>query len=382
LAAAYHRGGPVAFGWMRERAGGPVRVVAAGTGLAAAADGTGEVILTLPAGARAIPLAAGGAAPLFASLACWRPVAVTADVLLAGDEQNRSAGPIAAAASLPPLADGLLGSWPLPFGWLVIAEPVAAGQLRDLVREAALSQLMAQRGDSPRAQLEARRAAGRHAELSRAPATGLWDIWLLAGGDSPDAAAQVAGLLCASAALEGLPYALVPGPGGGRLEQVLGGTGQPMPAVAGPGAAGNGLLQDIMGMQPAHSPSHGPGSRLPVPPQAPQRAEAEAGDGDPVPEFPVAGSTRLLAALARPPEREVPGIRFTLRPDFDVTPETGSAAARGGVILGNVLDQNRVPAGQLGVSLDSLNRHVFVCGATGAGKSQTVRHLLESATRE
>lgn len=84
LAAAYHRGGPVAFGWMRERAGGPVRVVAAGTGLAAAADGTGEVILTLPAGARAVPLAAGGAAPLFASLASWRPVAVTADALLTG----------------------------------------------------------------------------------------------------------------------------------------------------------------------------------------------------------------------------------------------------------------------------------------------------------
>ena len=28
----------------------------------------------------------------------------------------------------------------------------------------------------------------------------------------------------------------------------------------------------------------------------------------------------------------------------------------------------------------SLNRHVFVCGATGAGKSQTVRNLLEQAT--
>ena len=31
------------------------------------------------------------------------------------------------------------------------------------------------------------------------------------------------------------------------------------------------------------------------------------------------------------------------------------------------------PAGSLRVPLDSLNRHVFVCGATGGGKSQTVR---------
>ena len=29
----------------------------------------------------------------------------------------------------------------------------------------------------------------------------------------------------------------------------------------------------------------------------------------------------------------------------------------------------------------SLNRHAFVCGATGAGKSQTGRHLLEQAAR-
>jgi uncharacterized protein len=106
-----------------------------------------------------------------------------------------------------------------------------------------------------------------------------------------------------------------------------------------------------------------------------------AGDGlyddDPAPEFPCYGSSRLLAALARPPVREVPGIRFALRPDFDVTPETSPVA--GGVPLGTVLDQYRLPAGTLAVPLASLNRHVFVGGATGAGKSQTVRHLLESA---
>ena len=39
-----------------------------------------------------------------------------------------------------------------------------------------------------------------------------------------------------------------------------------------------------------------------------------------------------------------------------------------------------MPAGPLRVPLASLNRHVFVCGATGAGKSQTVRSLLEAAT--
>ena len=232
LAAAYQRGAPVAFGWIRDRIGGRVQVIAAGQGLAAAADGAGETILTLPAGARARSLAAGGTAALFASLPCWTPVAVITDVLLADDEQDRGRG--RTAEVLPSLEELLLGSWPGPFGWIVIAEPIAAGQLREMASGVALAQLAAQRMESPRAQLEARRAAGRHAELRRAVTTGLWDIWVLAGGSSPDAAAQIAGLLCASADLDGLPYALVPGRGCGALEQILGGPGQPR-APAGPG---------------------------------------------------------------------------------------------------------------------------------------------------
>ena len=74
-------------------------------------------------------------------------------------------------------------------------------------------------------------------------------------------------------------------------------------------------------------------------------------------------------------------MRFALRPDFDVTPEAPAAEPAPAVIqLGEVLDRNLMPAGPFAVSADSLNRHVFVCGATGAGKSQTVRCLLEAAT--
>jgi hypothetical protein len=93
---------------------------------------------------------------------------------------------------------------------------------------------------------------------------------------------------------------------------------------------------------------------------------------------PFYGSTELLAALVRPPEAEVPGVRFALRPDFDVTPETPGEG--GAIQLGEVLDRNLRPAGPFTISTDSLNRHVFVCGATGAGKSQTVRCLLAAAS--
>jgi DNA helicase HerA-like ATPase len=51
-----------------------------------------------------------------------------------------------------------------------------------------------------------------------------------------------------------------------------------------------------------------------------------------------------------------------------------------GIPVGEVLDRNLMPAGPFTIPVDSLNRHVLVCGATGAGKSQTVRCLLESAT--
>src|ERR1700723_571796 len=64
LVSAFHYGAPVAFGWMRETTGGPVRVLAAGAGLAGAAGvdvagglgGDGQVVLSFPAGARALAL--------------------------------------------------------------------------------------------------------------------------------------------------------------------------------------------------------------------------------------------------------------------------------------------------------------------------------------
>ena len=106
-----------------------------------------------------------------------------------------------------------------PFAWLLLAEPVTAGQLGELADEVSLAQLGAQRSDSPRAQLAAQRLSARHAELRQAAATGLWQVHLLAGGPAPPAAAQVAGLLCASADLDGLPYALAPVAGCAGLER-------------------------------------------------------------------------------------------------------------------------------------------------------------------
>jgi hypothetical protein len=86
---------------------------------------------------------------------------------------------------------------------------------------------------------------------------------------------------------------------------------------------------------------------------------------------PVHATTELLAALTAPPHRELPGIRVVEPARFDVTPEY-----EGDVPVGAVLDNTDQTVGAFTVRTDTLNRHTFVAGATGAGKSHTVRHLL------
>ena len=218
-----------------------------------------------------------------------------------------------------------MSAWSGPFAWLVLAEPVPAGRLGELTEEVSQAQLGAQRFDSPSAQLAVQRLSARHAELRQAAATGLWQVRLLAGGPAPHAAAQVAGLLCASADLE--RPALRPGPGGrGRR---AGRDPGPRPG-RGPCAA---RRRGIPGGRRAR-PSRGPGviriSRL-----RPGRFTPRPG-----------WSPRWPGR----PARELPGLRFVLRPDFDVTPETTNGWAEGEapVTVGTVLDWNRMPARRAG----------------------------------
>jgi uncharacterized protein len=338
LIAAYHAGvgakgngqGALALGWARPGADGPVQFLAAGPGLVGSRDDA-EVLLTLPGGARAQALPRGSLATLMSQLPCWQAIGAISDGLLS--EGERRTGERVWGAP-PSLEECLLAVWPGPFGWLLVAEPVPGAEIGEIADQVAHREELAggQAERLPERAVEARRLHLRHAELRMGASTGLWRVRLAAGGTDADAAARVAGLVCASADLAGLPYAVVP--------------------------AGDACdLRELM--------------RDTSPPSA---------GGDTTPSYPCYAGTELVAALTRPPEREVPGVRLALRPDFDVTQEP-AAAQRDVIAVGQVLDRNRRPAGPLVLPLDSLNRHVFVCGATGAGKSQTVRALLEAATR-
>jgi len=329
LVSAYHGSGALAIGWVRHDTDGLVQFLAAGPGLVGSDEGE-QVFLALPGGARAQPLGRGSLTGLMAKLPAWRAIGGISDGLLPADDRRAAGRP-------PSLEECLLAAWPGPFGWLLVAEPLSAGEIGRLADELAQRERYAT-GDSdrfPGRATAARRLSLRHAEMRKGASAGIWRVRLLAGGADTEAAARVAGLVCASADLSGLPYAITP----------VGGTAR-------------GLQEALEDPGPAGAPPAG---------------------GDAVAGHPFYASSELVAALIRPPEREMPGIRLALRPDFDVAQEP--ADGRPAITVGEILDRNGRPAGPLMLPLDSLNRHVFVSGATGSGKSQTVRALLEAATR-
>jgi hypothetical protein len=370
LVSAWCRRSPVAVAWVRERAGGPVRIITAALALAAGSAG-GQDVLMLPAGARGLRLPEGHAAGLLSAVPCWVELAGVCDVLLA-DPGTEGLSP-GGRDGRPSLEDGLLSAWLGPFAWLLLAEPADAGTLEELTSQVALAQLEAQRNDSPRARLAERRAAARHAELRQAASAGLWRVHLLAGGANAEQAAQVAGLLRASTDLAGLPYALLPA----RNAAVPPEHSHERPARR--RLADDPALQWAIAEERQRTAA--PSSYQAMPAPAPGPVSPNGRWPQPEPAAPFYASTALVAALARVPAREVPGLRMVARPQFDLTPEATLDSAGGPAVrVGEVLDWNRVPCGDLALPLASLNRHAFICGATGAGKSQTIRNLLEQAT--
>ncbi|MFD3427397.1 ATP-binding protein [Nocardia fluminea] len=215
---------------------------------------------------------------------------------------------------------------PGEFVWLVVAEPLPSSEieveLADL--ELRLPRLRARENSEPD-RIDLHRAEFRYREIARARPAGLWAVHVLVGGPELPSTRRAAGLLCSAADLDNLPYVLTPGSATGPLQQML-----------------DTPVTNAQGFR------------------SPFTAGAE-----------------LLAALARPPRREIPGVRAVEPAVFDLTPEND-----GNIDLGAILDDADQQVGQFRVSAQTLNRHSFVAGATGSGKSQTVRHLLEGLHTE
>jgi hypothetical protein len=94
-------------------------------------------------------------------------------------------------------------------------------------------------------------------------------------------------------------------------------------------------------------------------------------------EFQTLLTTAQLAACAHLPEQEVPGFSVRPAPAFAVSrpvPHAGAAT----LDLGRISSQG-APGIRYVIELDQLTRHAFVCGLTGAGKTNTIMHLLAGA---
>jgi hypothetical protein len=245
-----------------------------------------------------------------------------------------------------------------PFGWLVVAQP--RDSLEDELAELRSEVNVLRQHDEERARHGAQRAERRLSELDAFREGGLWEVRVLAGAAGRAELAVLAPVLTGSVELGHHPYRLDSTRSTGTLAEALRATGEDQRS----------------------------GARVPF--------TATAG---------------MLAALAGLPRREVPGLRVLAAGHFDLTSETVAtpvpgpypravAAAPAGlpdgigqnapavpgtspvtaVSLGEIMDGTDRPVGDFCVPLSTLNRHAFVTGATGAGKSQTVRHLLEQLT--
>src|SRR5215469_5157886 len=213
-----------------------------------------------------------------------------------------------------------------PFGWLVVADPTDL--IEDETAELRSQLTMLRRYEDGQATFDAVRAEQRLAELDAYREAGLWHVRVLVGAATEDELALIAPVLVGSVDLGAHPYRLRCPDGAQEFADAL-------------------------------------AARL-----------TDPTDGSAVPFAATAGA---LAAVTGLPRHELPGVRLMRAGYFDVTADERDR--RPGIELGRILDGRDREVGGFAVSLATLNRHALVTGATGSGKSQTVRHLLEQLTR-
>ncbi|MQA86106.1 MAG: DUF853 family protein [Streptosporangiales bacterium] len=321
------RGRPLVVGWLSRGGGEPLEFIT-NAGPLTPSDEAGQGLL-FPGGARGCRIDDRWLAELEGLM--WTPCPGRQAPPL-DDRQDRAEE----GRRLPTLFESTLVTlMGRPFGWLVVAERTEALDAEVAELRTSLNVLRRYGDASERSRFDAERAERRMAELDAFREAGLWNIRVLAGAGSAEELRQIAPVLVGSVEMRHHPYRLRSGDEAMPLHEAL--------------AARNADAAD-------HAAS------------------------------PFAATAGTLAALAGLPQREVPGLRVLDTGYFDLTSETSARAETDGASgtaaldLGSILDAQDRPVGTFTVPPATLNRHAFVTGATGAGKSQTVRHLLERLT--
>lgn len=282
-------------------------------------DGGTQSVLH-PPGSKAAPVTTARVSALLDGLPYWQRCEGAHDALAVEEADDTS-------AIHGPAFEDYVAHLAQPFAWLIVAEPLPFSRL---TRED--NRLVAEitfRSRSEHDKLLVENLQSRHRELVRARVSGGWDVHVLVGGCTAEEVRIAAAVLCSAYNAGTTPYLLQP-------------TGVP-----------GALAETWADRQPG-------------------------GDDALAPASPFLGTAEVVASLTSPPVRELPGIRLVTPLRFDVTPEGESGAGDGAPVLGQVLDASLVPVGPLRIPRSTLNRHTLICGATGSGKSQTARGLLEA----
>ncbi|QQS00432.1 MAG: ATP-binding protein [Austwickia sp.] len=212
--------------------------------------------------------------------------------------------------------------------WLVIAVPVSRADLEvEISRADSRLAMIRPREASEVQRLETEGMQRRMRELLKARTGGAWRTRVLAASITGEGSHRAANLFCSALEEQDLGHSLSP------LNEVL--------------SVSEGLAWTT--------------GR-----DATEIAPVILGDHD-------------LAALLRPPARELPGIQLRSVARFDLTPDASDGLA---ISLGHILDEAHRRTGDFRIPLRTLNRHSLICGATGSGKSQTTRRILEGLTKE
>lgn len=355
-AAAHNR--PFVTGWLSRGGGAPLELITNSAPLLAGEDERPELLF--PWGARGVPVDPEFHADLDALT--WAPCpgrqAPAGNGQSGQNGQNWPGNGSQASGQAAPggyswLSSG--GGTPAPtlfesalttlmarpFAWLVIAEPSA--EIDSEIKALRGQVNVLRRYDEEGARFEAQRAASRLAELDAFHEAGLWNVRVLVGAATAVQLAVIAPMLVGAADLSAHQYRLRgPAQPAGDLASAL--------ATATPGTV----------PVPAHATD-------PYPADSPPTAGS----------VPFTATAGVLGALAGLPRREVPGVRLLDVGYFDVTADPATAP---GISAGAILDGQDRQVGELAVPFATLNRHALVTGATGSGKSQTVRHLLGQLT--
>ena len=90
-------------------------------------------------------------------------------------------------------------------------------------------------------------------------------------------------------------------------------------------------------------------------------------------------SANELSVIASLPQKEVVGLALKEEVEFGLNIKKNNLNSEDKIFLGNLVQSGKVLDIEIDLSKDDLDKHIFIAGVTGSGKTTTCQRILESA---